>query len=1051
MHNHDQGLAARSHHLPVPDCDENSCSLGDIELIQVESKGSNIILLAFSVLGAKNITFGEFTLDLTNECLWQGTRAISLRPKAFAVLKLLLEHPGQLVNKQQVLDAVWPGTFVGDAVLKDNIRQLREALGDDAGSPIYIETAHRRGYRFIGKPSKLPAEKNEPASEQVPVSLPAPPIAEVASSAVAIGVLGREADLDKMRGWLNRALAGERQTVFVTGEAGIGKTTVVQAFLQQSAQVRGIRAARGQCLDHHGAGEPYLPVLDAFSRLCRSSGGDHVLSLLRQHAPAWLAQMPSLVPQLERANLHSHTMGTTRERMLREMAETIETLSAECPLLLVLEDLHWSDYSTLDLVSYLARRRDFARLMVIGTYRPVEVILGDHPLRSVKRELQAHGLCHELPLEYLGEEAVAAYLQSRFPCHHLPGGLQRTIYRRTEGNPLFMVNLVEYFTDKKMITEEKGTWKLHVDLAEVEQEIPSNLRQLIEKQIERLNPDERTVLEGASVAGLECSSVAVAAGLDRPVEWVERHCEELARRHQFLSPAWLVELPDGTITPRHRFIHVLYREVPYQLMAPMRRSQIHHRVGERGESIYGDRRCEIAAELAMHFEQSHDWTRALNYLLQAAENAAVRSAHREAIDLANRGLEALKCLPETAEHAKQEMTLRMILSVSLTAIKGFASADVERINARGRELFWRHGPSPELFYMLWSLNLYTQFSGDMHSSLEITYQLMQLAEDLKDSALIMEAHSAIGAVLVLLGRCSEALEHLEKGTALYATHRNHRSSVFVNFDRKVMLECFAALALFALGYPDQSAEKLAAGLTRARELGHPETLVVAGHVAAQLHQLRGETSLAYERAKEAMELADEYGLAVWLAYGLIELGWAEAELGDAQHGIEKMQRGLAEYEATGAKLRSPYFLELLADQLGKTGRSQEALAAITKALTLADHTGEGYTLAELHRIKGELFLKSNDLAHAGNVENDLFREPALSQARVCFAEALTIAKQQKAKSWELKAALSMDRLEIRQGTSNHTPLAEIYSFFAEGHETADLKEARVLLDTVQLA
>ena len=296
-----------------------------------------------------------------------------------------------------------------------------------------------------------------------------------------------------------------------------------------------------------------------------------------------------------------------------------------------------------------------------------------------------------------------------------------------------------------MIVEDQGIWKLRADLSEVEQGVPANLRQLIEKQIERLSPDERTVLEGASVAGMECSSVAIAAGLDMPVEWVEKHCEELARRHQFLSPAWLVELPDGTIAARHRFIHVLYREVPYKLIAPLRRSQIHHRIAERGVVIYGDRGSEIAAELAMHFEQSHDWPRALEYLLQSAENAAVRSAHHEAIDLAKRGLEALKFVPEAADHAEQEMKLRRILSVSLTAIKGFASPEVERINARAHELFWRHGPSPELFYMLWSLNLYKQFSGNMHSSLEITHQLMQLAQDLKDSALTMEAHIAIAS------------------------------------------------------------------------------------------------------------------------------------------------------------------------------------------------------------------------------------------------------------------------------------------------------------------
>jgi predicted ATPase len=293
-------------------------------------------------------------------------------------------------------------------------------------------------------------------------------------------------------------------------------------------------------LEHYGSGEAYLPVLDGFSRLCRTPAGPQVAGLFRQQAPTWLAQMPSLIQPAERDNLQSQAAGASRERMLREMADAIETLSSESPLLLVLEDLHWSDYSTLDLVSYLARRRDTARLMVIGTYRPVDVILSDHPLKGVKRELQAHNLCHELPLEYLTEDTA------RFPGHH-PGRLRQTIYRRTEGNPLFMVNLVEYLIDHKVISEEQGLRSLCADCPEVEQGVPSSLRELIEKQIERLSPDERSVLEAASATGMEFSTVAIAAGLAKPTEWVEKHCEELARRHQFLSPAWLAELPGGTV------------------------------------------------------------------------------------------------------------------------------------------------------------------------------------------------------------------------------------------------------------------------------------------------------------------------------------------------------------------------------------------------------------------------------------------------------------------------------------------------------------------------
>lgn len=993
----------------------------------------------------KDIKFGQFRLDLTNECLWRGTRAISLRPKAFAVLKILIENPGQLVSKEKVLDSVWPGTFVGDAVLKDNIRQLREALDDDAGSPAYIETAHRRGYRFIGKISE--PEPGKHSGNAIPVSTGSSRISGYSSYATETLMLGREAELTKMRAWLDRTLAGDRHIVFVTGEAGIGKTTFVQGFVETVGELGNIRIARGQCLERYGAGEAYLPVLDAFSRLCQSHGGDQVVDVLRNQAPTWLAQMLSLVPQSDRAGLQSQTMGATRERMLREMAEAIETLSSDIPFLLVLEDLHWSDYSTLDLVSYLARRRDPARLMVIGTYRPVDVIVADHPLKGVKRELQAHGLCRELALECLSEEAVAEYLGARFPGHQFPAKLKQTVYRRTEGTPLFMVDLIEYLADQKAIVEEQGGWKLCVDVSEVERGVPSNVKELIQKQIERLSPDERTVLEGASVAGMECSSVAIAAGLENTVEWVEEHCEELARRHQFLSPAWLVELPDGTVAPCHRFIHVLYREVLYRLMAPMRRSQIHHRIAERGMAIYSDRASEIAAELAMHFEQSRDWPHALEYLLQAAENAATRSAHHEAIDLANRGLEALKCVSESAEYSKLEMKLRTILSGSLMAIKGFASPEVEEINARGRELFWRHGPSPELFYMLWSLNMYQQFSGNMLASIEISNQLVELAEKLKDDELVREAHRSLGSVLLLSGRCSEALAHLEKSVALYDRNVNQHNRIFFSFDSKVIVETFIGLALLQLGYPDQSAERLSVGLARARELDHPETLVVARHVAAQMHQQRGDAHQAHIFAKEALDLADEYGFSLWVTFGLIELGWAEAELGDAEGGIEKMQRGLAQYEFTGGKLRCPYFLALLADQLGKAGRIEEAFEGITKGLTLAEQTGEGYAVSGLHLIKGDLLLKSCKLVKGDKPCGDSVGVSTLSEARECFADALTIAKQQGARFWQLRAALRIHKLDEMLGNASHMQLAEIYSTFTEGFETEDLKQARTLLDS----
>lgn len=415
------------------------------------------------------------------------------------------------------------------------------------------------------------------------------------------------------------------------------------------------------------------------------------------------------------------------------------------------------------------------------------------------------------------------------------------------------------------------------------------------------------VLEAASVAGMECSSIAIAAGLDMPVSLVEKHCEELAGRHQFLSPAWLVELPDGTITPRHRFIHVLYRDVPYRTMAPMRRSRIHQRIAERGVATYGDRSSEIAAELAMHFEQSRDWPRAVQYLIQAAENAARKSAHHEAADLAQRGLVVLKLLQQSTERDQEEISLRMILILSLMAVKGFASAEVEQVYADGKDLFRLSKPSMQLFNWLYLLGLLRMFRGRTRSALEIADQVLDLAEGLKDPRLIMEAHRAKGSTLLEMGRCTEALEHVDRASFFYSANQPFLQTLVSGRDCKVLSECSAGKILWALGFPDAAMRRMQLGLEFARQIAHPQSLAYAAHFAAHLHQLRGEPQLARERAKEGIRIAEEYYLGLWVAFGKIDLGWAEAELGNLEQGIEQMRQGLAAYEATETKIFSQTF------------------------------------------------------------------------------------------------------------------------------------------------
>ena len=539
------------------------------------------------------ILFPPFRLDPINERLMRDQEIIPLRPKSFAVLQYLAERPNRLVRKEELIEAVWPEPYVTDTLLKGCVTEVRKALGDDPAAPRFIETAHRRGYRFVaqiadecGALRRIKTYGRSVAPLRLRLS-PAP------------GLVGREAGFAQLQRSLERAMEGERQVVFITGEVGIGKTAMVESFLLRAARDPEVWLAHGQCLEQYGEGEAYLPLLEAVSRLCREPGRERLLELLRRRAPSWLLQMPWLASAAEMEEFERDAMGATRERMLREMAETIEALTDKTPLVLALEDLHWSDYSTLDLISYLARRSEQARLLIVGTCRPEEAPSQEHPLKGVKQELQAKRLCEELPLERLSEESVGEYLSARFQRGPLPVGLAQLIHRRSEGNPLFMVSAVDHLQAEGLITESAGRWQLRVELAEIEIDAPESVRQIIEKQIDRLSHDQRRALEAASVAGAEFSVAAVAAGLDEDLMRIEEMCEELARRRQFIEAAGVGELPDGGVTSRYRFAHAFYRNVLYDRMATAQRARLRRRIAERGEAVYGARAGEIAAELAL--------------------------------------------------------------------------------------------------------------------------------------------------------------------------------------------------------------------------------------------------------------------------------------------------------------------------------------------------------------------------------------------------------------------------------------------------------------------
>jgi predicted ATPase/DNA-binding winged helix-turn-helix (wHTH) protein len=996
----------------------------------------------------KRIIFDPFCLDLANECLWQGSQAIKLRPKVFAVLNYLLGHPRQLVTKEDLLNAVWPETFVGDAVLKVAVRQLREALGDDPKFPRFIETAHRRGYRFIGQiaeSGQTQANHREIGNDRV-----------VSGSLLRAAdapqrVVGRDEALSQMRSWLERMLLGKRQIVFVTGEAGIGKTVLVDTFARSIASDRSIRISRGQCLEQYGTSEAYLPVLEAIGRLGREQA--QVVDVLRAHAPMWLLQLPSLMSASDRGSLSRDLSGATRERMLREMGEALEALTAEVPLVLILEDLHWSDYSTLDLISYLATQRQPARLMLIGTYRPVDLIVSGHPLKAVKQELLAKNQCKELPLEYLSGDAVGRYLSVRFPGNRFPAALTVLIHERTEGSPLFMVNVLDYLLAERLIIETGEQWRLDAKLEELEVGVPENIRQMIEKQIARLSKEDQLVLEAASISGMNFSALAIASALGEDVVEVEARCEELARRNCFLRACGVGEFPDGTVSARYEFIHWLYINAFYERIPAARRARLHKDMAERGEIIYGSRAGEIATELAMHFEQGRDYKRAVKYLQQAADNAIRRFAYREAVGLGRRGLELLGRLPDTPERAEQELCLHVTLGMPLIATEGYAAEAVGVVYTRARELCQRMGETPDLSEVLWGLWAFHILRAELGKAREIAEEFLRLSERLPYPGLAMRGHIAMETTFFHLGEVALAMEHFEKAFSLYDPERHRDDAFFYSQNPGVIMGCHAAWALWFLGQPDQALNRIKEALTLARELTEPHGLAHALFFAAILHQLRREEPMAQEYAEAVISFSREHGLVMYQAMATIVQAWALLKQGRTEQTVEQMRQGLAALQTTGTERVRPHFLALLAEAMDTDRRAEEGLRLLEEAQAIIDRNSERYYQAELYRLQGELLLKQSkgrcipQMLTGGTAVVEA-ESPAVTDAEGCFNESIKIAQRQKAKSLELRAAISMARLYQNQGRLKEARslLAQIYDNFTEGFDTMDLREAKVLLN-----
>jgi DNA-binding winged helix-turn-helix (wHTH) protein len=1039
------------------------------------------------VARAASIAFGPFRLDLRAGLLMRGSVPVALRPKTWGVLHYLAERPGELVSKHEILDAIWPKVAVTEEVVGKSINELRAALGDGSGTPHFIETVPRRGFRFIGQVSGVRDQVSEVTGQSLTPDTRHPAPAPF---------VGRARELQRLTAGLSKTRRGERQCVFITGEAGIGKTALVASFLSSLA-VREAGApvwiARGVCIEQHGWREAYMPVLAALDRLARRPDAGRLLELLRRVAPTWLAQMPWFIGDEDEQALRRSLQQVKPERMLREFAALIEALTAEVTLVLVLEDLHWSDASTVDLLWLLGQRREPARLLLIGTFRPADAIVREHGLMNVVRTLAVRRQCVDLALSELRTEDVWHYLGERFPGNDFPPALAGVIHRHTDGNPLFMIGVVDRLLSRGDILETAPGWLLRPPFGTITLGVPDEVRLLIATGLDGLSPADRSLLQAASVAGEQCTAITVAAALgpavggdsagplpsfDRAqdgvgslygsksdrllggdVAAVETRCEALVQASQFLRIAGEIEWPDGRVAPRYAFVHELYRQAVYEQMPAGQRMRLHARIGRALEAVYGARRVELAPQLANHFERCRDRARALRYLTIAAERARRRFANREAAGYLEAALALLTRLPEDDARRRKELQLRIALGAIFIDLHGFASERVRETFERGAELCAAVGSAAHSFGVLYARWYLHAIRGERPVTNEVAAELEEVSRRLGTAQHRVVAASVLLRTALYDGRFAEVtrikerqLAHVPKGITAPA----------FGPDPLLAATTHSAIALWFLGHPERARATVHAAVARARKRGHLLTLCAILTQAAFVELLCRNVGTGSELAGESVSLSAEHGFSFWNAMASALSGWALVQQGHALEGNAAIAAALLGLQETGARFFLDFAYAFLAEGYLRAGAFADGLKAVDAGLAVTEADVARACAPELWRLKGELLLKQVESRQSKGERSRPDAGPRtvnsrrstlnFKDAEACFLRAIELARASEAKGLELRAATSLARLWRTPGRSVEARklLGGVCRWFGAHATSPDLVEARALLGQLQV-
>ena len=840
--------------------------------------------------------------------------------------------------------------------------------------------------------------------------------------------VGREAQLAQLESTFARVKTGRSAFVSIAGEPGIGKTTLLEAFLSalQRSDDRPI-VVRSRCSESLAGNEAYLPVLEALDSL-RSRGHASLDNLMRSVAPTWHAQVST---STDAAATYART-AQSQERLKRELRAFLAEASKQAPLVWLIEDLHWADVSTVDVLNYCAGRFDGMRVMIVGAFRLSDMTIAKHPFLAVRSDLQTKGVYSEIPLSFLTRDDVARYIALRFPRNEFPSSFVAGIHSRTEGSPLFMADLVRYLRDTGAVVEENGRWQVASSLSDMTRELPESVKAMIARKIERVSDDERKSLLAASVQGQEFDAEPVSAALGVDPLTLEEQLESLQSAHGLVQRAEEVEYPDGTLTLRNRFVHVLYQNVLYATLPPTRRVHLSAKTAQALAAHYGSDVAPVAGRLAILFETARDFMSAAKYFHTAAQRAISLSAFREGMTLTQRGLANLAKVPDSIERKQLELGLQMTLAVSQRMLLGWVSAELEPTLARARQLCHEMSDPPQVFPVLYNLAFFHMIRGNFAVTRTALADLDAKANAFGSAEFRMAADHLIGVTDEFAGDVRQASDTLERAVATHQPSRGAEYRRTFGVDPGMQARSMSSRAIWALGYPDRALERARETVAIAEGQQQPLVFIFANLVLQGVHLYRGEAAEAIALGDKIIAWCEEYSFPQEHAWSRGFQGAAYAAAGQSDRGADQIQGALDSLAELRTGFVQTMFNALHAEALRRAGRIEEGLAAANAGFAHAERTGEHGFIHELHRIRGELLSRGSSQAIARGEES--------------LREALAYARLREAKSFELRAAVSLAGVlrDTGRRAEARDVLQPVLDWFTEGQGTADLTAARTL-------